>query len=453
LMVEAAGDSWSKLARQARALRLVPPAADVLPLGSTKAREQLPNFGQQVFQVLRKATGDLPEVNRLSALLLPAELLPLDRVWLPATGETSSIPWEAACTNENYWIAHDPAISIVYRTQWNAHPLEDRLVAGRPSVLVITSMPRNLPSVNVELQHQRVSRLISRYPEATEGMFRWSTNRSLAAIRREIAEYGINILHVIAHGQSGKILWEDERQMALPLAAENFCAQLSAPSLQVVLLSVCDSASPPDGSRSLAAIAAAGLAPSVIGMRATLDELAAAIFTETFYESLLQHPRTALDQLVQAGRKALYVAAMSGDIGVGQWTMPALFLRDSAVRFGASHGQDSDEARAQQPAGTRTAAPYPARLRFPDGMCVPIAPTGTTLGRSHRADIPLEHWSTLPFQASIRWVTREYRLLNLGAGSGTLVNGNPVREKGLSDGDQIIIENFVFYFELGDTND
>ncbi|MEU6551574.1 CHAT domain-containing protein [Streptomyces sp. NPDC046915] len=430
----------TELVQRARLLRLIPGVGNSLGFARAQAREQLAEFGRSAFRALSCGVREqLPERGRLAAHLLPAALLPQDRLWLPADGPASRIPWEAAQDDAGDWICDDPALSLVHRTRWGAYEHTERVVAARPSVLVATAMPRGLPSANVELQRQQITALASRFEHA-RGMFQWSENRDLGVLRQEIAERRCTVLHVVAHGRPGKILWEDQDHAVRPYEAEEFCEQLAGLRLHLVVLSVCDSASPPLRGRSLAAVITDRIAHAVVGMRATLDESAAALFAHTFYETLLAHPGTSLDHMVHRGRQALRQASAEGSIDAVQWVLPTLVLRDAALRF---------TGRSQRPRAAPT-APEAARggaaaLRLPDGSRIPLVRARTMIGRSSTADVTLSSPSVRPFHAVIQATRTGYELRDLGFGSSA-VNGVAAERAVLSDGDLLAFGSHLCRF-------
>ncbi|MFI1416740.1 CHAT domain-containing protein [Streptomyces sp. NPDC020731] len=442
-----AAPAVAELAQRARLLRLVPGTAGTLGFARSQAREKLVEFGRTAFRVLSEsAGGELPERGRFAAPLLPAALLPQDRLWLPADGPASQVPWEAARDDEGNWLGQDPAVSLVHRTRWGAHTHTERVAPARPSVLVATAMPRGLPSANVELQRQRLTALATRF-ESAEGMFHWSENRDLALIRQEMAERRCDVLHVVAHGRPGKILWEDRHHAVLPYEAEEFCDRLAGLRPSLVVLSVCDSASPPPRGRSLAAVITDRLAHAAVGMRATLDESAAALFAGALYEGLLASPGTSLDQMVHRGRQVLYRASAEGRTDAIQWVLPTVVCRDGALRFGAGR------TRRTQPAPPRPAVPRgAAELRLPDGSRIPLVLPRTMIGRSNRADITFPSPSLRPFHAVVRATPSGYELWDLSFGSSS-VNGIRADRIVLSNDDSLAFGPLLCRFVMKESDD
>ncbi|WP_167542507.1 CHAT domain-containing protein [Streptomyces himastatinicus] len=442
-----AAPAVAELTQQARLLRLIPGTANSLGFARPKAREQLVEFGRTAFRVLSDgAKGELPERGRFAAHLLSAVLLPQDRLWLPADGPASQVPWEAARDDEGNWLCRDPALSLVHRTRWGVYARPEHVAPARPSVLVATAMPRGLPSANVELQRQQLTALATRFEHA-EGMFHWSENRDLGLIRQEVAERRCDILHVVAHGRPGKILWEDQHHAVVPYEAEEFCDQLAGLRLSLVVLSVCDSASPPPRGRSLAASITDRLAHAAVGMRATLDESAAALFVGAFYEGLLAHPGTSLDEMVHRGRQALCQASTEGKVDAVQWVLPTLVCRDGALRFSAGRSQ-RPQATPIPPVVPRS----PAELRLPDGSRIPLVRARTMIGRSNRADITLSCSSVRPFHAVIEATPGGYELRDLSIGSSS-VNGAWADQIGLSNDDLLAFGSFVCRFVMEESGD
>ncbi|MFD8810761.1 CHAT domain-containing protein [Streptomyces sp. NPDC059627] len=442
-----AAPAVAELTQPARLRRLVPGTASSLGYARPKTREQLIEFGRTAFRVLSDgAKGELPERGRFAAHLLPAVLLPRDRLWLPADGPASQVPWEAARDGEGNWLCRDPALSLVHRTRWGVYAHREHVAPARPSVLVAAAMPRGLPSANIELQRQQLTSLATRFEHA-DGMFHWSENRDLGLIRQEVAERRCDILHVVAHGRPGKILWEDQQHAVMPYEAEEFCDQLAGLKLSLVVLSVCDSASPPPRGRSLAASITDRLAHTAVGMRATLDESAAALFVGAFYEGLLAHPGTSLDEMVQRGRQALYQASAEGKVDAVQWVLPTLVCRDGALRFSVG--------RSRQPQATPihpVVARSFAELRLPDGSRIPLVRARTMIGRSNQADITFSCPSVRPFHAVIEATSGGYELRDLGFGTSS-VNGTCADRITLSNGDLLAFDSFLCQFIMEQSDD
>src|SRR5712692_2548426 len=74
-----------------------------------------------------------------------------------------------------------------------------------------------------------------------------------------------------------------------------------------------------------------------------------------------------------------------------------------------------------------------------------------SIGRSPSNSICIEDGSVSPSHCRIDCNKERYLLTDLDSGSGTFVNGIPVKERVLASGDQIAVGNSLFLFQLEDS--
>ncbi len=86
-------------------------------------------------------------------------------------------------------------------------------------------------------------------------------------------------------------------------------------------------------------------------------------------------------------------------------------------------------------------------LVLPDGRRYPLAEKPVVLGRMSDCDIVLADPRASRQHAEIQPVGHGFVLSDLGSMNGTVVNGTPVREHPLSDGDEIRVGSTVLHFE------
>jgi pSer/pThr/pTyr-binding forkhead associated (FHA) protein len=72
-----------------------------------------------------------------------------------------------------------------------------------------------------------------------------------------------------------------------------------------------------------------------------------------------------------------------------------------------------------------------------------------TIGRLPECDVVLSDPGASRQHAEIRRVGGAFVVVDLGSTNATLVNGSPIAEHGLADGDQITIGNTVLEFRRG----
>ena len=82
-----------------------------------------------------------------------------------------------------------------------------------------------------------------------------------------------------------------------------------------------------------------------------------------------------------------------------------------------------------------------------DGRRIPVADRPVVIGRLSTCDIPLGDPQVSRRHAEIRRDAEGFRVFDLGSTNGTVVNGAPVRERRLSDGDELRIGSATIRFE------
>jgi hypothetical protein len=88
-----------------------------------------------------------------------------------------------------------------------------------------------------------------------------------------------------------------------------------------------------------------------------------------------------------------------------------------------------------------------AAVVMPDGERIPLGPDPLVIGRLPECVIVLNDPNVSRRHAEIRRVGSEVHLVDLGSTNGSKVNGAPVREQRLKDGDEITIGTSTLRFE------
>ena len=86
-------------------------------------------------------------------------------------------------------------------------------------------------------------------------------------------------------------------------------------------------------------------------------------------------------------------------------------------------------------------------LVTPDGRRIPVAERPIVIGRLSSCDIPLGDPQVSRRHAEVRRDAEGFAVFDLGSTNGTAVNGAPVRERRLSDGDELRIGSATIRFE------
>lgn len=82
-----------------------------------------------------------------------------------------------------------------------------------------------------------------------------------------------------------------------------------------------------------------------------------------------------------------------------------------------------------------------------EGRRVPIADEPVVMGRLSTCDIPIGDPQVSRRHAEVRRDVEGFTLFDLGSTNGTVVNGTPVRERRLADGDELRIGSATIRFE------
>ena len=88
-------------------------------------------------------------------------------------------------------------------------------------------------------------------------------------------------------------------------------------------------------------------------------------------------------------------------------------------------------------------------LVFDDGRRVPLADTPLTIGRATDAAVRVSDTSVSRRHAEVRPSGGGWQIVDLGSTNGTRVNGSPVKERRLEDGDTITVGDATLRFEAG----
>ena len=86
-------------------------------------------------------------------------------------------------------------------------------------------------------------------------------------------------------------------------------------------------------------------------------------------------------------------------------------------------------------------------LVTPDGRRIPVADEPVVIGRLSTCDIPLGDPQVSRRHAEVRRDSEGFSVVDLGSTNGTAVNGATVRERRLSDGDELRIGSATIRFE------
>lgn len=149
-----------------------------------------------------------------------------------------------------------------------------------------------------------------------------------------------------------------------------------------------------------------------------------------------------------AARVLIVVDAAAGLLGTTATTALAALAAETVVVGGRS-----EPTRGVTPGPTTTrfagANPGPGRLELADGRTVVLSVLGTTIGRLDTADLCLPDPDVSRRHAVVRGVGPNWVLEDLESTNGTLVDGSPIRDHVLADGDRITVGSTTLHFRSG----
>nr|MCU0635830.1 CHAT domain-containing protein [Gemmatimonadaceae bacterium] len=194
-----------------------------------------------------------------------------------------------------------------------------------------------------------------------------------------------DIVHVLCHGAltaSGGVLYlEKEGGGATVLSGDDFASALESaqPHPRLVVLSACESASPPSvaGTSAVGPLAVARGADAVLAMHGPLTVATATAFTRTFYARLYEHGQ--VDLATAEARGAV--------VDAWDWSVPVLFMRHEHGRIIDFDVGDFTEGVGRHNAlvaGPLVAMPrQPAAADAPQAVIDAMTELQGELGKSH----------------------------------------------------------------------
>jgi len=211
------------------------------------------------------------------------------------------------------------------------------------------------------------------------------------------------------------------------------------------------------------------------GFERRLEQLVEGTFAKAFRGGL---------QPVEIGRKVVREVDAGRQVGMRGTTVPneiTVYLSDEDFdRFGSfsttlveeladavrSHARDERYSFVGPVTVTLTAEPRltPGRMKvvartvegpgahlgalvLPDGSRHQLGDDTATIGRMPTCTVPLTDPQTSRVHAEIRPDLAGYLLVDMGSTNGTLVNGSPITEHQLADGDEIQVGATIIRFE------
>ena len=246
----------------------------------------------------------------------------------------AALPWEALYDPETqrYLCRKDPLVRNV------PAPDSPRLQITAPlRVLGMISSPRGLPTLDVELERERLEEALKPHIDDGRVELQWLDEVSWDGLHYKLLERAWHVLHFIGHGtydtdtDEGVLAFvgRDGRADYVSASALADLLDEAEPTPRLVVLNSCQSGA--GSATDLFSGTAAALAHSgiraVAAMQFSISDSAALAFARGFYAALA-HGR-GIDEAVRSGR----IGILGLGRGTLEWVTPVLYLRGDARLF------------------------------------------------------------------------------------------------------------------------
>ena len=246
----------------------------------------------------------------------------------------AALPWEALYDPETqrYLCRKDPLVRNV------PAPDAPRLQITAPlRVLGMISSPRGLPTLDVELERERLEEALKPHIDDGRVELQWLDEVSWDGLHDKLLDRAWHVLHFIGHGtydtdtDEGVLAFvgRDGRADYVSASALADLLDEAEPTPRLVVLNSCQSGA--GSATDLFSGTAAALAHSgiraVAAMQFSISDSAALAFARGFYAALA-HGR-GIDEAVRSGR----IGILGLGRGTLEWVTPVLYLRGDARLF------------------------------------------------------------------------------------------------------------------------
>jgi len=221
-------------------------------------------------------------------------------------------------------------------------------------VLVVVAAPRDLPSLDVEAECQRLKQI---WKERQDVQVEILPHATAEAVHQALRHQPFEAFHFAGHGAfggdcgEGVLLFEsahgDSHPVSGPILAETLRTNRT---MRLAFLNGCDTARIPrhhgqDPFTSVASALVAGGLPAVLAMQFPISDRAAKVFSETFYSALAAGDPA--DAATSEGRLAIHRDMPNS----WEWATPVLFLSvsDGQIFKSDSKAQPSTHKHKEEP--------------------------------------------------------------------------------------------------------
>ena len=257
-----------------------------------------------------------------------------------------SLPWECLYHPTDGFLAKHPHYTL--SRQWQSMGLED-VPTGPLQVLLFTSQPDDLnaESARLDIETEQVKVLEALLDAENEGKVRLTIldDGRFSTLKNTLQSQAFHLVFLSGHGvfkaeafsddpAEAYFLFEGEDGLGEEVAGQTIAQLFYGTQVQCVVLSACQSGkmSSDDLNASLTTRLVQAGVPHVIGMRESVADVAAIVFTEKFCQALVN--QKSIETALQLARETvsetdmlsvLREMGMSSNVrNFGQWNLPHL---------------------------------------------------------------------------------------------------------------------------------
>lgn len=258
------------------------------------------------------------------------------RLDLTRAPELAALPWEYLRLPDNTNFVGLDIDATLVRYLRTSDPIRPLKVLPPLRVLVMASMPQDLPQLDINNEIVKIREALLALPEDTIEVvvLPQATSESLknALKQAQKDDRPFHIFHYIGHGafdedrQEGVLLFEDEQRKGVAVGHEDLGRWLQdyRSDLRLIVLNACEGArlSISDIYSSVAAkVMQIAEIPALIAMQFTITDTAAITFSQAFYEQL------AGGENLEAAVDAARLAVKKPNSAKEEWATPVFYLR------------------------------------------------------------------------------------------------------------------------------
>jgi roadblock/LC7 domain-containing protein len=312
----------------------------------SEERGLLEDFGDQLFRAV--FSGSVRECLERSRLVADSRHAGL-RIRLRLPGALANVPWEYLHETGYGFLGLSPEIALVRYVEMPV-PVRPFPISPPLRILAMISAPTDIPGLAAEEEWGKLTGALDDL--IRDGLVEVDRLEAgtLAALQRPLRLREYHVLHFIGHGsydedaQDGALAFEGaDRRTRLVTGRDLGLMIRGHRSLRLVVLNACE------GARSARDDPFGGVAqalvrqgiPAVIAMQFEISDLAALVFSQSFYQAIADG--LPVDLATLESRRAMF--AEGNEI---EWATPVLYLRSPDGRIFTRVREEADRQAREE---------------------------------------------------------------------------------------------------------